>query len=51
MRNTLSRVSPLTRRRFLYYSALAASATALKGSVAAGPVGRVFHSQSMALCE
>ena len=34
MRNTSSGSSPLTRR-FLYYSALAASATAFTGRVAA----------------
>src|ERR1035441_2191670 len=31
MRNTPHRSGPLTRRQFLYYSALAASATALTG--------------------
>ena len=40
MRNTPFRRSPLTRRWFLYYSALAASATALTGTVVARPKAR-----------
>lgn len=37
MRNTLSRFTPLTRRWFLYYSALAAGATAFAGRFVARP--------------
>ncbi len=40
MRNTSSRFSPLTRRRFIYYSALAAGATALTPTVSARPKQR-----------
>ena len=40
MRNTPSRPGPLTRRQFLYYSALAAGATALTPAVVARPKPR-----------
>ena len=40
MRKHPSRPGPLTRRQFLYYSALAASATALTGTAVARPKAR-----------